>query len=319
MASRRAGFTLIELLVVIAIIAVLIALLLPAIQKVRESAKNLQCCSNLKQIGIGIHSFYDAKKYIPQGGGDPGVSAAYPSGENPAVRLEYFSWTFHIYPYIEQTALAGLMQYDPLIDITTQAGGNANLTKLDTSPIPIYYCPIRRTVRLYHGTAICDYAGCMGSGTNDGLIVLNNTTNFQVSISSATDGMSNTLMVGERRINLFTIENGWDCYDNETAVRPANDCDTLRRAQIVAGVALTPAQDLTDTGADSTNCGYFAGANGVSGGTALCQFGSSHFSGMNGVIGDGSVRRISYSADPNTFKYLCVRNDGQAVNYSLLD
>src|SRR6266571_3268658 len=112
----RIGFTLIELLVVIAIIGVLIALLVPAVQKVREAANRAQCTNNLKQIGLAVHNFHDTYQRFPQGGGDPG-------GENPAVRPFYFSWTFHIYPFIEQDNLYKLVPRDFMVDVNTVAGG----------------------------------------------------------------------------------------------------------------------------------------------------------------------------------------------------
>src|SRR4051812_47911969 len=112
MSRSRRGFTLIELLVVIAIIAILIGLLLPAVQKVREAASRMQCTNNLKQIGIAAHAFHDVYKNFPRGGGDPG-------GENPAVRVYYFSWTFHIYPFIEQGNLHKLAPTDQFVDVNT--------------------------------------------------------------------------------------------------------------------------------------------------------------------------------------------------------
>jgi prepilin-type N-terminal cleavage/methylation domain-containing protein len=297
--ARRRGFTLIELLVVIAIIAILIGLLLPAVQKVREAAARMSCSNNLKQIGLGCHNFHDTRGYLPQGGGDPG-------GENPAVRPFYFSWTFHIYPYIEQDNLYNLAPVNPMTDITTIPGGATILSKLDRTPVKIYYCPSRRGVGLYHNDAVTDYAGNMGSNGSDGVIVLNNNPNYVVvRFASITDGLSNTLLVGERRVNLATMMSGADCYDNEPAVRPANDCDVLRRAQPIAGSWLGPAQD--NNVPTTANCGYF-------GGGGLCQFGAPHAGGMLGVLCDGSVRFISYSVTPVNFKNLCVRNDGQVVN-----
>ena len=301
MTRRPNGFTLIELLVVIAIIAILIGLLLPAVQKVREAANRTRCQNNLKQLAIGVHTFHDAQHRFPQGGGDPG-------GANPAVRTFYFSWTYHIYPYIEQSNLHKLVTVDQMTDVNTQAGGAAALTTLDRSIVKNFYCPSRRQSRLYHGDAVTDYAGCTGSSTTDGVIVINNNPNYiPIHMLMITDGTSNTLMIGERRINRADIETGNDCYDNEPAVRPANDCDVLRRAQSVAGGTwLTPARDLNQ--ATTVSCGHF-------GGGGLCQFGSAHDNGMYGALADGSVRLISYSMNALSFKNLCVRNDGQTVNW----
>src|SRR5687768_15633603 len=100
----RAAFTLIELLVVIAIIAILIALLVPAVQKVRESASRTQCVNNLKQIGLAFHNHHDSLKAFPMAGN--GTNARTMSGGLPATFLtQDWGWAYQILPYIEQENL----------------------------------------------------------------------------------------------------------------------------------------------------------------------------------------------------------------------
>src|SRR5947207_4007675 len=100
--SRRRGFTLIELLVVIAIIAILIALLVPAVQKVRDAAARSQCGNNLKQIGIALHAYHDAKKVFP-----PGASADIAPWKTPGAADNDWgsSWMVYLLPYIDQAPL----------------------------------------------------------------------------------------------------------------------------------------------------------------------------------------------------------------------
>ena len=304
----RKGFTLIELLVVIAIIALLVGLLLPAVQKVREAASRMRCSNNLKQIGLAMHAYHDARGNFPQAGGEPLGSNG---TENPARRIFYFNWPFHIYPYIEQEALYKLAPTDEFVDINNVAGGAGILSKLDQSTISIYYCPTRRTVRLYHNSAITDYGANSGTNYYDGVLVVNNTPSYQkISMGAITDGTSNTLLLGERRINIQSIESGTDSYDNEPAVRAGWDGDTICRAQTSGGSWLVPAADI-NTVSTATN-GYF-------GGSGITQFGGSHAGTMPCVLADASVRSIKFGCNPTAFKNLCVRNDGLVVDMGSLE
>ena len=92
--DRRSGFTLIELLVVIAIIAILIGLLVPAVQKVRESANRTQCTNNLKQLGLAAHNYHDTLKHLP-----PAI------GYYPPAAGAFGTYLFHLLPYVEQDDL----------------------------------------------------------------------------------------------------------------------------------------------------------------------------------------------------------------------
>src|SRR5262249_24367951 len=134
---RPRGFTLIELLVVIAIIAVLIALLVPAVQKVREAASRTQCDNNLKQIGVALHLYHDANKTFP-----PGSTSVWPKGSANAAE---HGWGTFLLPHIEQ----GNIQYD-----WTQNASSAsaiNRAARGTS-IPLFICPSAGGPR-FDGTA----------------------------------------------------------------------------------------------------------------------------------------------------------------------
>jgi prepilin-type N-terminal cleavage/methylation domain-containing protein/prepilin-type processing-associated H-X9-DG protein len=170
----RFGFTLIELLVVIAIIAVLVGLLLPAVQKVREAANRLSCQNNLKQIGLAVHNFHDTYGHFPTGGADWWSGVSYKPDLTPyAGQQQTAGWNYQILPYIEQDALWRL--YDTNSDASNikaivptptniAAGfvsntmGNSTYSQqyhwlnpgaVRSVPIKLYYCPSRRPSQLY--------------------------------------------------------------------------------------------------------------------------------------------------------------------------
>jgi prepilin-type N-terminal cleavage/methylation domain-containing protein len=160
-ACRASGFTLVELLVVIAIIGILVALLLPAIQAARESARRMQCQNNLKQIGVAIMNFHEAKGYFPSAGTNSDDFYTDPTNGKTA-HFERFGWGYQLLPYIEENNLYQASQgIHPMVDIP---GMNVALVEV---AISIYSCPSRgqRFGVLPSGIimAMGDYAGVMFS------------------------------------------------------------------------------------------------------------------------------------------------------------
>jgi prepilin-type N-terminal cleavage/methylation domain-containing protein len=201
--DRRRGFTLIELLVVIAIIAILIALLLPAVQKVRMAAARMQGTNNLKQIGIGCHAFHDSFQRLPYNGCDPNLRYCCSSN------VESGSWCFQILPYMEQTNIFN---------------GGANW---QTTPVKAYLSPGRGRNPIATNpnsnpfNIIGDYAlnGYPFLTSNQGQFNQTVWGKVPLTLVQITDGTSNTIAVGEKalsqyRWNTDTGENWDDSYFN---------------------------------------------------------------------------------------------------------
>jgi prepilin-type N-terminal cleavage/methylation domain-containing protein/prepilin-type processing-associated H-X9-DG protein len=193
----RSAFTLIELLVVIAIIAILIGLLLPAVQKVREAAARAQCQNNLKQIGLACHGYHDANLALP-----PGYLATVPYSDGATDTSPGWGWGTFLLPYLEQDNLYRQINLGQPVETATaiQSLVKTYLCPSDTPPTAAF--PITSAT----GTSIASaapssYAGTCGPDASD---VADPTgqgvfyRNSRVRLTDITDGTSQTVMVGDR-------------------------------------------------------------------------------------------------------------------------
>lgn len=304
-AGRRIAFTLIELLVVIAIIAVLIGLLLPAIQKVREAANRMSCSNNLKQIGLAIHNYHSVHERLP-----PAVVSD--DGE--------VTWAVLILPQLEQDNF--FKQWNLSLQYTYYRHAAAVVQ----TQVKTYYCPSRRsppqlsrdgdTDPNWGGSpgALGDYA-CNGSNTmsilrdprrgsapllyadvvfgqKDTLLSWQGRTKF----SDITDGLSSTLLIGEKHVrrDQFGL---WSEADN--SIYNGDDARTFMRfagRQTPGPLDRPLAASSTDANRPDERFGSYH--------PGVCQF----------VMCDGSVRAIATTIDIETLTRLASRDDGLPVS-----
>jgi prepilin-type N-terminal cleavage/methylation domain-containing protein/prepilin-type processing-associated H-X9-DG protein len=305
---RRKAFTLIELLVVIAIIAILIGLLVPAVQKVRDAAARTQCLNNLHQLGIAAHNYHDNYKRFPPAVNMPDIAQAVGtttggcSNQWPAAPTQgkWFSLHMALLPYVEQQNL----RTNVVDNVTNPQNVNCNgPSSVGAQLVYIYVCPsdgampspaVGQYGNLYFG--LTSYGGCSGTSATsycsnqmlqNGVFYMNSS----VKITTITDGTSNTLMFGERsRLNLQATSSsqalgGWAWVN-----RYAQEDNTMNASEPMEGMLF---HDLN-------------------------QFGSQHSGGdiVNFVFADASVHSLQKSLSIVVFQRLAARNDGQVIDAS---
>jgi prepilin-type N-terminal cleavage/methylation domain-containing protein/prepilin-type processing-associated H-X9-DG protein len=314
---RRRGFTLIELLVVIAIIAVLIGLLLPAVQKVREASNRTSCLNKMKQLALGMHNAHDSLGYFPSGltvvnmtGSCPAQASATADARAP--------WSVSVLPYLEQDNLYRSFNLNGTFAINCQFLPNADPTNqtVQQTIAALFQCPTDPKTLGSDRTSYIACAGggdptscpCVATSTTSFLLYTNGVfyINSRTKMTDIKDGTSNTYLLGESKYQVSDLrrsdgaekrglwsggaylQSSWRYYTNlAAAVEPINQ---------PSGIADYGANDIRDNEA-------------IVGRT----FGSLHSGGCNMAFADGSVRFMPQTTDINVHRALGTINDGLPI------
>ena len=292
MTRPNRGFTLIELLVVIAILAVLIGLLLPAVQKVRAAAARADCQNRLRQLGLALHQRHDA-------------AGALPPGHRWDGPLALTGWPLDCLPHLEQeavsrTALADFRASPNPFKIPQHAGVATVLSALGCPADPRVRQPQVDPLHDYP-VALLSYLGVSGPTTPGQLGVLY--TNSRVRLTDVTDGTSNTLLLGERPPSGDFLYGWWYAGIGQNGDGSGDHILGVRELKTakVGVAALCAVKEYP-----------FAPAAGFDDPCGALHYWSPHSGGANFAFGDGSVRFLAYSAEP-IMPALATRAGGEVV------